>query len=158
LFRLLLYRLEDCIAVLERFIHDEHSPYPTLVKAALAHVQFETIHPFARRSPHPILLGRASKERYFAIFFEESSSLTAPAPPPSERGQKKGGKRTEQQQVLDEEQRHQEGLIEDMKRLRKNYAVLPFGWGKHGHLAQTPLRPGNEFMAKVSRSEEGHVT
>ena len=34
------------MADLERFIHDEHSPYPTLVKAALAHVQFETIHPF----------------------------------------------------------------------------------------------------------------
>lgn len=39
-------RVEDCMAALERFIHDEHSPYPTLVKAALAHVQFETIHPF----------------------------------------------------------------------------------------------------------------
>ncbi len=31
---------------LERFIHDPEQPYPTLVKAALAHVQFETIHPF----------------------------------------------------------------------------------------------------------------
>jgi Fic family protein len=31
------HRLEDCMAALERFIHDEHSPYPTLVKAALAH-------------------------------------------------------------------------------------------------------------------------
>ena len=39
-------RLEDVMAALEQFIHDEHSPYPTLVKAALAHVQFETIHPF----------------------------------------------------------------------------------------------------------------
>jgi Fic family protein len=39
-------RIEDCMASLERFIHDDHSPYPTLVKAALAHVQFETIHPF----------------------------------------------------------------------------------------------------------------
>ncbi|MDH7513651.1 MAG: Fic family protein [Clostridiales bacterium] len=38
--------VEDCMAQLERFIHDEHTPYPTLVKAALAHVQFETIHPF----------------------------------------------------------------------------------------------------------------
>ncbi len=39
-------QLENCMAALERFLHDEHSAYPTLVKAALAHVQFETIHPF----------------------------------------------------------------------------------------------------------------
>ncbi len=38
--------VEECMAALERFIHDDHSPYSTLVKAALAHVQFETIHPF----------------------------------------------------------------------------------------------------------------
>jgi Fic family protein len=38
--------IEECMAALERFMHDEKSPYPTLVKAALAHVQFETIHPF----------------------------------------------------------------------------------------------------------------
>lgn len=38
--------IEDCMAALESFIHDEHTPYPVLVKAALAHVQFETIHPF----------------------------------------------------------------------------------------------------------------
>ncbi|MHB8860001.1 MAG: Fic family protein [Thermoleophilia bacterium] len=39
-------RVEECMAGLERFLHDEGNPYPTLVKAALAHVQFETIHPF----------------------------------------------------------------------------------------------------------------
>jgi cell filamentation protein, protein adenylyltransferase len=38
--------LEDCMADLERFIHDRKSTLPALVKAALAHVQFETIHPF----------------------------------------------------------------------------------------------------------------
>jgi len=38
--------LQGCMAALERFIHDEQAPYPTLLKAALAHVQFETIHPF----------------------------------------------------------------------------------------------------------------
>lgn len=31
---------------LERFLHDVPGPTPILVKAALAHVQFETIHPF----------------------------------------------------------------------------------------------------------------
>ncbi|HEB64928.1 MAG TPA: Fic family protein [Chloroflexi bacterium] len=38
-------RVEACMSDLERFLHDDR-PYPTLVKAALAHVQFETIHPF----------------------------------------------------------------------------------------------------------------
>jgi len=38
--------MEDCMAALERFLHDETLSYPTLVRAALAHVQFETIHPF----------------------------------------------------------------------------------------------------------------
>ena len=31
---------------LEKFLHDDPDPTPILVKAALAHVQFETIHPF----------------------------------------------------------------------------------------------------------------
>jgi Fic family protein len=34
------------MADLETFIHDQNNPYPALLKAALAHVQFETIHPF----------------------------------------------------------------------------------------------------------------
>lgn len=38
--------VDDCMAALERFLHDEHTPYPVLLRAALAHVQFETIHPF----------------------------------------------------------------------------------------------------------------
>jgi Fic family protein len=38
--------VEGCMAQLERFLHDSGNPYPTLIKAALAHVQFETIHPF----------------------------------------------------------------------------------------------------------------
>lgn len=36
----------DCMSRLERFIHDDPEPTPPLIKAALAHVQFETIHPF----------------------------------------------------------------------------------------------------------------
>ncbi len=35
-----------CMADLERFLNGKSAPYPTLVNAALAHVQFETIHPF----------------------------------------------------------------------------------------------------------------
>lgn len=38
--------VESCMGELECFLHDENNPYPALVKAALAHVQFETIHPF----------------------------------------------------------------------------------------------------------------
>jgi len=38
--------VEACMGDLERFLHDDTSALPVLVKAALAHVQFETIHPF----------------------------------------------------------------------------------------------------------------
>ena len=36
----------ECMSRLERFLHDQPEPTPVLLKAALAHVQFETIHPF----------------------------------------------------------------------------------------------------------------
>ncbi len=36
----------DCMAAFEKFINDLPKKTPTLLKAALAHVQFETIHPF----------------------------------------------------------------------------------------------------------------
>lgn len=39
-------RLMECLGALEVFLHDDKEPLPILVKAALAHVQFETIHPF----------------------------------------------------------------------------------------------------------------
>ncbi len=39
-------QVEDCMHDLERFIHDQAKPLPILVQAALAHVQFESIHPF----------------------------------------------------------------------------------------------------------------
>lgn len=38
--------LDECLKQFERFLHDEPEPTPPLVKAALAHLQFETIHPF----------------------------------------------------------------------------------------------------------------
>lgn len=36
----------SCISDLERFLNDQPASTPALLKAALAHVQFETIHPF----------------------------------------------------------------------------------------------------------------
>lgn len=38
--------VEPCMAALEQFIHQPAEATPVLIKAALAHVQFETIHPF----------------------------------------------------------------------------------------------------------------
>ena len=38
--------LADCLSSFQRFLNDEPEPTPPLLKAALAHVQFETIHPF----------------------------------------------------------------------------------------------------------------
>jgi Fic family protein len=39
-------RVPDLMGDLERFLHDEPTPLERVVKAALAHVQFESIHPF----------------------------------------------------------------------------------------------------------------
>ena len=39
-------RLMEALDSLEKFLHDETIKLPTLIKAALAHHQFETIHPF----------------------------------------------------------------------------------------------------------------
>ena len=39
-------RLADCITAFERFLHDDSARCPLLIKAALAHAQLETIHPF----------------------------------------------------------------------------------------------------------------
>lgn len=38
--------LQDCLDNFEKFLHDDKNHLPILVKAALIHVQFETIHPF----------------------------------------------------------------------------------------------------------------
>ena len=38
--------VQECMGALEFFLHDQPEHTPVLLKAALAHVQFETIHPF----------------------------------------------------------------------------------------------------------------
>ncbi len=38
--------LMNCLGALEKFIHNDPVATPALIKAALTHVQFETIHPF----------------------------------------------------------------------------------------------------------------
>jgi Fic family protein len=40
------HAVPECMSDLERFLHARDDGIPTLVRAALAHVQFETIHPF----------------------------------------------------------------------------------------------------------------
>jgi len=39
-------QLIECLGPLEKFLHNDPVKTPLLIKAALAHVQFETIHPF----------------------------------------------------------------------------------------------------------------
>lgn len=38
--------LMECLDNFERFLHDNTGKFPILIKAAMAHLQFETIHPF----------------------------------------------------------------------------------------------------------------
>ena len=39
-------KLKEALYSFEKFLHDENTKLPALIKAALAHVQFETLHPF----------------------------------------------------------------------------------------------------------------
>lgn len=63
--------VESCMTALERFIHGETGNLPVLLKAALAHVQFETIHPFLDGNGR---LGRL----LIALLLHESGALTQP--------------------------------------------------------------------------------
>ncbi len=40
------HSVEKCMSTLEGFLHNQGNPYPSVIKAALVHFQFETIHPF----------------------------------------------------------------------------------------------------------------
>jgi Fic family protein len=78
-------RVEECMAQLENFLHDQPTPTPTLLKAALAHVQFETVHPFldgngrVGRLLIPMLLCIDGVLRepllYLSLYFKENRSL-----------------------------------------------------------------------------------
>lgn len=39
-------KLIECMSNLEFYLNDKYGKFPTLIKAAVSHVQFETIHPF----------------------------------------------------------------------------------------------------------------
>ena len=77
-------QVEESMAQLERFLHDLPSRTPTLLKAALAHVQFETIHPFldgngrVGRLLIPMLLCIESVLRepllYLSLYFKQNRS------------------------------------------------------------------------------------
>jgi Fic family protein len=72
---------------LEQFLHDEPEPTPVLIKAALAHAQFETIHPFldgngrVGRLLMTLLLcsERVLKEPllYLSLYFKQNRDATA---------------------------------------------------------------------------------
>ncbi len=73
--------VEEAMSALERMFHDADAPYPVLVTAALAHVQFETIHPFLDGNGRigrlliPILLHHAGMLQqpllYLSLYFKQ---------------------------------------------------------------------------------------
>lgn len=74
-------QLADCWTALENFINDMPQPTAAIIKAALSHVQFETIHPFLDgngrlgRMLIPLILveARILQEPllYFSVFFKQ---------------------------------------------------------------------------------------
>jgi len=74
----------ECMGDFERFIHDERTDLPVLAKVGLAHVQFETIHPFldgngrVGRLLITLLLSHAGILRepllYLSLYFKQNRS------------------------------------------------------------------------------------
>ncbi len=74
----------SCMGDLEKFLHDQPQRTPTLIKAALLHVQFETIHPFldgngrlGRLLIPMVLLSEGALERpllYLSLYFKQHRS------------------------------------------------------------------------------------
>ena len=81
--------VEEAMSALERMFHDADAPYPVLVTAALAHVQFETIHPFLDGNGRigrlliPILLHHAGMLQqpllYLSLYFKQHRDEVLPA-------------------------------------------------------------------------------
>ncbi len=73
--------VEETMSALERMFHDADGSYPVLVMAALAHVQFETIHPFLDGNGRigrlliPLLLHNAGMLQqpllYLSLYFKQ---------------------------------------------------------------------------------------
>lgn len=73
--------VEETMGALERTFHDADAAYPVLVTAALAHVQFETIHPFLDGNGRigrlliPLLLHNAGSLQqpllYLSLYFKQ---------------------------------------------------------------------------------------
>ncbi len=71
----------NCMAALERFLNEEKKSLPSLIRAGMAHVQFETIHPFldgngrAGRILIPLLLCSEGVLRepllYLSLYFKQ---------------------------------------------------------------------------------------
>ena len=61
----------ECMSQLEQFIHDEHFALPAIVRAGLAHAQFESIHPFLDGN------GRTGRV-LISLIFEHAQLLSEP--------------------------------------------------------------------------------
>ena len=61
----------ECMSELEQFLHDERFTLPVIVRAGLAHAQFESIHPFLDGN------GRAGRV-LISLIFEHAELLSEP--------------------------------------------------------------------------------
>ncbi len=160
----------DCMKDLELFLHDEKEQMPVLVKAGLAHVQFETIHPFLDGNGRlgrlliTLLLCHAGILRepllYLSLYFKQSredyyqylDGVRTAGDWEAWLGYYLKGVRQTADNAVATAQRLIELFREDREKIQKEGRAAGSALRVHGAMQERPLLTMPEAQAKTSLS------
>ncbi|MEW5981112.1 MAG: Fic family protein [Acidobacteriota bacterium] len=152
----------DCMGALERFLHADDDGLPVLVRAGLAHVQFETIHPFldgngrVGRLLVTFLLSHTNVLRepllYLSLHFKQHRGLYYEL---LDRVRREGDWEAWLAFFLEGVQRTAEGAVTTAQRLAEMFAADRLRIERHGRRAGSALRVHEAIKSRPITSMAG---